>query len=54
MLMDHYRRRLESERLPRPVVEPSRDPVQVRLLKPVAWRKEIARSARLLAEGHER
>jgi biotin operon repressor len=27
---------------------------KVRLLKPVAWRKEIARSARLLAEGHER
>ncbi|MBM4111284.1 MAG: transcriptional regulator [Phycisphaerae bacterium] len=27
---------------------------KVRLIKPVAWRKEIARSARLLVEGHER
>ncbi len=27
---------------------------KVRLNKPVAWRKEIARAARMLAEGHER
>ena len=27
---------------------------KVRLIKPVAWRKEIARAARMLAEGHER
>lgn len=27
---------------------------KVRLIKPLAWRKEIARSARMVAEGHER
>jgi hypothetical protein len=27
---------------------------KVRLIKPLAWRQEIAHSARMLAKGHER